>query len=444
MQKYLRLYAEPEVALGERLSAVYDHVLVVPACREEPGFHGGYRAAARAAPGRVLLVVVVNGADGAPAAVHRRNAVLLESFGASAHGSRAESLFVQEGDLDLFVVDRASEGRRLPAKQGVGLARKIGADLALALFARGSVRDRTLYSSDADVELPADYFRAGSEAQPAAAVLFPFLHVPSGEAKLDRATCLYEISMRYYVAGLRHAGSPYAYHSVGSASAPCAVPYAGARGLPKRLGGEDFHLLSKLAKLGPLARVDSDPIRIRTRRSDRVVFGTGPAVARIEARGQGGRELFLHHPDAFTALGTLLLALRSYAASPRVGIFATSSNAMGSIGKAGERYLVAAGLRAELERVRRECRTEAQRVRRLNSWFDALRTFRFVRAVDAELVALDWRRALTTAPFGPSAAETASPEAVLGWFREQDRCAPRRIGPTLSTLDARAGEPEPG
>jgi hypothetical protein len=39
----------------------------------------------------------------------------------------------------LLVIDRASPGHELPPRQGVGLARKIAADLALALLAGGSI-----------------------------------------------------------------------------------------------------------------------------------------------------------------------------------------------------------------------------------------------------------------------------------------------------------------
>ncbi|HEX9618499.1 MAG TPA: hypothetical protein VF989_00100 [Polyangiaceae bacterium] len=433
VRQYLELYAEPDAALAERVGATYQHVLVVPACREAPGFHQGYLAAARSAPGRVLCVVIVNGADDAPVAVHRQNGVLLESLTGSARRTLpSEAVWRREDDFDLFVVDRASEGRRLPPKQGVGLARKIGTDLALALFASGAVRDSNLYGSDADVELPAEYFRAGADVEPSAtALLFPFLHAPSGEVELDRATELYEILMRYYVAGLRHASSPYAYHSVGSACVPRAVAYARARGFPKRLGGEDFHLLSKLAKLGPLARVDSNPIRIQTRRSDRVAFGTGPAVARVEAREQAGLEFTLHHPGAFEALRALLVALRSYAASPHDSAPEEFIAGAASMGEAGQKYVAEAGLYAELERVRRECRTEARRIRRLGTWFDALRTLRFVRAVDATLPELGWPRALTLAPFVPSEPQNLSVQAALRGFRSRERHAPPRVGPTL-------------
>src|SRR5690606_7285065 len=117
------------------------------------------------------------------------------------------------------------------------------------------------------------------------ALLFPFRHEGPADEPVTRATELYEASLRYHVLGLAHAGSPYAYHSIGSTLAVQARAYALVRGVPKRSAGEDFYLLDKLAKVAPLLRARGEPVRIRARFSTRVPFGTGPAVARIAATG---------------------------------------------------------------------------------------------------------------------------------------------------------------
>jgi hypothetical protein len=38
----------------------------------------------------------------------------------------------------------------LPHKEGVGLARKIGCDIALSLYERGTLKSRWLHTTDAD------------------------------------------------------------------------------------------------------------------------------------------------------------------------------------------------------------------------------------------------------------------------------------------------------
>ena len=62
--------------------------------------------------------------------------------------------------------------------------------------------------------------------------------------------------------GLGFAGSPYAYHSVGSTLAVRAEAYAIVRGVPKRAAGEDFYLLDKLAKVTPIRVLTGEPVAI--------------------------------------------------------------------------------------------------------------------------------------------------------------------------------------
>src|SRR5262249_38957583 len=140
----------------------------------------------------------------------------------------------------------------LPEGQGVGLARKIGFDLAARLFAAGRLRSPFIHSTDADVRLPEDYFERAEEGAIAAALVYPFSHRPEEDPVLARAVFLYEISLRYYVLGLAFAGSPHAYHTIGSAFAARASAYVSVRGFPKRDAAEDFYLLSKIAKVGPV------------------------------------------------------------------------------------------------------------------------------------------------------------------------------------------------
>ena len=65
---------------------------------------------------------------------------------------------------DVIVVDRVSARWRLNPKQGVGLARKIGTDLALALIAQDRVRSPWILQTDADVALPPSYTDLHHEA----------------------------------------------------------------------------------------------------------------------------------------------------------------------------------------------------------------------------------------------------------------------------------------
>ena len=120
------------------------------------------------------------------------------------------------------------------------------------------------------------------------------------------ATQLYELSLRYYRAGMKFAHSPYAFHTIGSTMAISAIHYAKVRGFPKREAGEDFYLLNKLAKVGSVLELDRGPdceaIVIEARRSDRVPFGTGAAVNKITGLADPVKEFRFYHAAVFELL----------------------------------------------------------------------------------------------------------------------------------------------
>jgi len=445
-RKYLERYAEPEARFALQLHNRYHAALILPAHREEPSFLDGVAAAAAAAAGRVLVIAVVNAAEDAPESSHTSNALLLEALGqrlvpqqrlSPVEGSGARALLGRERDFDLVVLDRATPGRRLPVGEGVGLARRIAMDLALGLHQRGSIALPWLGSTDADAVLPQDYFATLSQVSLLAedgtrrvAVTLPFWHVPGADAAVDAATVLYEMSLRYYTLGLAAAGSAYAYESLGSALAVHADAYAEVRGFPRRAAGEDFYLLDKLAKLGHVHRPAADPIQITSRASDRVPFGTGPGVRQITERGQ---QLEVYHPRTFELLGVALRALRSAVRSKGdEGILPELTRVLGDVGTAAAISTALEELQA-FEALREMLGASPDprvRERRLLTWFDALRTLRFIHLIEvpAALPRLPLLAALTQAPFcrflGPSPQINSARSAL---FRAE--CAlPKDIG----------------
>jgi hypothetical protein len=177
----------------------------------------------------------------------------------------------------------------------VGLARKIAADSALQLIHDGVVKDSWIYSTDADVQLPTDYFQIIGPSQSVVAYSLNFQHTGSDE-NLSYWQSLYDFKLRYYQQAMRYIGTPYDYIPLGSCLIVQALAYAQVRGFPKRSGGEDFYLLNKLVKLGDIAQPDKPVIKIKSRLSQRVPFGTGPALQKIkESRGT----VCFYHPQIF-------------------------------------------------------------------------------------------------------------------------------------------------
>jgi hypothetical protein len=199
-------------------------------------------------------------------------------------------------------VDAASEGLELPAKGGVGLARKIGFDLALTRLHYRQV-DPLLISLDADTLVRPDYLpslmRHFQGARVPGAVI-PFCHQPGPTPEQDRAIRRYELFLRAYVLGLSRAGSPYAFHTVGSAMACRAGFYARMGGMNVRKAGEDFYFLQHLAKTGGVAQVKGTVVYPSARPSTRVPFGTGRSVSKLLGKEEGA--VLFYQKDCFQVL----------------------------------------------------------------------------------------------------------------------------------------------
>ena len=298
LRKYLARHAEPEAAAVLDASFTrerYGHVLCIPAYGEGRGVLDTLASVPEGPRGSVLIILVVNETGASPEWVRAANRASLASLQPTTT-TRSKRMWLHEHVRgDLVVVDRTAAQLPLPDDQGVGLARKIGADMALAMWAAGAIASPWIHCTDADASLPPDYFarplappHAGVGQLDAAACVYDFRHLPESDPETARAALRYEIFLRYLVLGLRSAASPYAFHNIGSTLALSPLAYARARGFPRRQAAEDFHLLAKLAKLGPIRPLRGEPISLSSRVSSRVPFGTGAAVARGLERARRG------------------------------------------------------------------------------------------------------------------------------------------------------------
>lgn len=390
LSKYLARHAEPEAALAGALPA-FEHVVAVPACGEPAGF---MRDLAPALHDGALTIVVVNGAA-EDAATARVNAETLAVLRAGATSIATSPPAYLRGDPPLLVIDRASAGHEVPAKQAVGLARKIAGDVACALFAARKLRSRLIHMTDCDVRLPRDYLSATGEG--AVLLTYPFHHVAGDEAAIDEAHAIYEVFLRYYVLGLAWARSPYALHTIGSTLAVDVNAYAAVRGVPRRQAAEDFYLVNKVRKLGAASTPDTTPLSIVSRRSLRVPFGTGRSTAKIA--DAGSRDLY--HPQIFTLVKSWLEAVEEHAeegsSATEVAVARTPREHRDALVRA----LDALDAEAALERALTATPSDAAaRRRRAHEHFDAFRTRKLVHLLrDEGLGELPWREALARADF---------------------------------------------
>ena len=410
ISKYLNRYAEPESQFGARLERSTDHVLVIPAYDESMFLLTGTRAAfrqARVRGHRVLFIVVVNATEDDKAAVHQRNETLIASlksqFRTTALHARNETpcWYAQAENCDILILDRNSHGNRLPSGEGVGLARKIGCDLALSAIHAGSTQASLIHTSDCDVNLPSNYFDVKTNNL-SAALIYPFLHEPCGVVFIDEAHARYEAYLRYYVLGLRHAGSPYAYHSIGSCIAAVPMHYAAVRGVPKLQAGEDFYLLNKLAKVGRIHRTTSSPITIKARRSLRVPFGTGRATNEIAQNIDGYR---IYSPRIFDLIKTWLDGLVVLEnTSPNTAFESVCHRASKTLGSIDSHRLYTGltmiGAPQALRSAIAQSPASAVRQKWMRDWFDAFRTLKLIHALrDTGIVDIPWQDAISEATF---------------------------------------------
>jgi len=374
IDKYLKVYAEHEVNQLDSFPAdiSFKHAVVIPAYKESSGFIERF-VNSKLAEQESLMILVVNQPESETS--NLAQARLFDSvlaFGTRVWQSGELSLVNIKGkSACLLLVDRFN--RPIPEKQGVGLARKIGVDLALAMVHKNILASSWIHSSDADAHLPHDYFSATAKVNNAAvAACFNFTHVSDNQA-IHKANQEYERALRYFVAGLDYAESGYAFFTIGSILVFDATAYAKVRGFPKRSAGEDFYLLNKLAKLGRIDFLPDTEVTLDARVSDRVPFGTGPAVGKILTLNQQGLEYHYYHPLTFHLLKECLRAFQSlwqYREQLENWLALQSD----------ELSMVLTELDINAFVTKHHASSQVQFNKQLNVWFDAFKTLKFIHA----------------------------------------------------------------
>jgi len=427
--RYLERHAEPLVhTLPPPLRSVR-HVICIPACDEDERFEDTLKSIAETdGAERALLILVVNGAEDSDASVHEQNARFLVWLRALLNAGQNTIEITEWNGLQVLLVDRSSPSRRLPARQGVGLARKMAGDLALALHRRGDIQSPWMACTDADVVLPPDYLTAlPPDDSTHSASLYPFVHTLEGDVDQQTAMQQYECYLHYYVLGLKSAGSPYAYPSIGSSFAVHMTRYAAVHGFPRKLAAEDFYLLNKLIKQAPLVRLNGKAIQIRGRESTRVPFGTGRAVRDIQAE-TGAYEVY--DPKVFDALGTWLRAQAEFAQNPGSTDWDRALRTPCIPDGLLRQCLDAQGAIAAAEKAATNAAAGAQLRRRLFEWNDAFRTLRLIHELrDGGLPSLPLLDALAAAPFVPACnSETTLESAWRKLVRTAVPAQPTPVG----------------
>lgn len=183
-----------------------------------------------------------------------------------------------QNDLRITVIDKSSKGKGWHDKRGgVGWARKVLMD---NINQSASTND-LIISIDADTYYPPNYLASIEgdfiDHPETAGLCVPYYHQLNG-SKTDALILRYEIYMRNYMLNMLRINNPYAFTALGSAMVAPVWAYRKIGGITPVKSGEDFYFLQKLAKNGKLS-IWTDTIAYPSSRfSDRVLFGTGPAL----------------------------------------------------------------------------------------------------------------------------------------------------------------------
>jgi hypothetical protein len=403
IQRYLERHIEPDLPsppITEDLQQRWQHVLVIPVYRESPEFFDQLKNL-NVKGSHLVTILVINRPDTDPdkEANSGLRSALQNLRTSSGINDTCEILPLGEG-IDLYVHDLEQLSGATDAAQGVGLVRKIGCDIAFKWINAGVIETEWICCTDADATLPANYFlRTDAPRKTTVAALAPFTHSLSDNEAINVATALYELRLHHYVLGLQFAGSPYAFHTLGSCLQLRASAYAHCRGFPKRSGAEDFYLLNKLRKLGDVTQLKGQCIQLAARDSARVPFGTGPAVTAIILETEPLEAELFYHPETFLALRAFLRAIPSLYAKKSLEDSLSSGQLEKYLTDASIEALNSLGIYKALDNFRGQSRNAGQFEGHMHRWFDGFRTLKFLHALrDADWPLLPLTKTFQTKP----------------------------------------------
>jgi len=399
-----QIAAEPSRDLG---------LLVVIPCFDEPDFAATLSSLAACDPPGcdVEILIVVNGPDGADRAVLENNLRALHQVAAAGQSNKANWLRFH-----------GIHHEQLPIRQaGVGLARKIGMDEAAGRIARTRLCDGVIASLDADCQVAGNYLHRVRhafleyESCPGFSVYFEHPIAESDIDPIQEALRNYELHLRYYVAGQRCAGFPYAFHTIGSAMACRGSVYAGQGGMNRRQGGEDFYFIQKLIALGGYRALNSTTVYPQIRLSERVPFGTGPAIKRA-LDSQTGQDTFA--PEIFRDLEYWC---RAVAESPAE----TFAGSIDNFPEAMKQFLAEHEFAGRLAEIRANVAGPASFNKRLFRWFNAFRFMKYAQFASRhyypKIPVASAARQLAASVGRIQANEGHDPHFLLSTYRKWDR-----------------------
>lgn len=350
-----------------------EQVVVIPVLAERNNIEGVLESLAENATeclARTLVVCVVNNRSveevGEEVIADNRETIgLLDELSGAGAGKL--------GRLRLGYIDASSSRRELGRKEGVGSARKLGLDWGLEILRISDAKPGVLISLDADTHVDTNYLEAIKDHFSRGTGwggVIDFAHRLEGSEAEQAAIVCYELFLRSHVLGLKQAGSPYAFHTVGSAMACTSEAYVASGGMNRRQAGEDFYFLQELAKTGAVERIAGAIVRPSPRPSWRVPFGTGRRVDRFLKATHD--EYRVYHPKSYGILKEWLALVERHADADAEWLLKDAEG----IDSALSEFLDEQEFRVVWRRLQEHARDTSALIRQFHRWFDGFKTLK--------------------------------------------------------------------
>jgi glycosyltransferase involved in cell wall biosynthesis len=365
-------------------------VVVIPAYAEKEMLFSTLLSLAQNYPPSLeysLILCVINNKSDSPSGQVSNNQTTIEYLDAlvrkkplgkfnSDQKIYPQLLKIADTQLKLSYIDASSKGCEIPLRDGgVGMARKIGMDMALRLLKTSSSDKKLIISLDADTLVQTNYLAAIKNYFTAKikTAIVAYEHQMPDDYEGQAAICCYEIFLRYWVLGLKYAKSPWAFHSIGSTIVTSTDSYLKVRGMNRREAGEDFYFLNKLAKISSIDYIRDTCVFPSARSSARVPFGTGKAVERfLSGRTQ---EYLLYDPQIFTTISQWLEFMNTALLMNEDEILSHAHK----INPALKSFLVDSSFVDAWSKIRRNAKEEKTLKHHFHDWFDGFKTFKLIK-----------------------------------------------------------------
>ena len=244
-----------------------------------------------------LVVIVVNRSEEDPKEVIDNNNQTIEYLNNTPF------------DFELCYINASNKNNALPIKKaGVGLARKIGADLAIQHSNPSSI----ICYTDADVILSENYLQIIAEYYSKynyGCAIVDFEHQKHSDEMINSNIRKYEKFLFKTANDLKSAGSPYGYVTLGSCITCTSSAYIAVGGMNKMKATEDFYFLQDLTKhFGSMNSINNKIVYPSSRISTRVYLGTGYRMKTI-LEGEKIDELYFSK-QSFDDLKQFLLIIK--------------------------------------------------------------------------------------------------------------------------------------